>query len=299
MNTNNEESRNVKLLAFCRPMSAKSSIRQITMTPDEVLERRTYIRKVLNGSKLQDLTDDEIDNIRLEQRQDGSILYEDAQGYESYIRAAGMTEDETRFRKSRTMIPFDFMELKGKDFDWNIYGKDISEPKSYINNFILKFPQFQRNGMGLYIYSSMKGSGKTMLSCCIINELVERYPVAVKFINALDLLEMTKESFKGQEPEELKALYAVAVLVIDDIGVQMSKEWIDTVFYRLINARYSNRLVTIYTSNLMTGMLKMDDRIVDRIESTTYLVELPNVPVRSMKRDQEKEKIMELIKTAP
>ena len=110
---------------------------------------------------------------------------------------------------------------------------------------------------------------------------------------------MTKQGYKGDEPEELKPLYTSSVLVIDDIGVQMNKDWINTVFYRLINVRYTERLVTVYTSNVAIDALKMDDRIIDRIESTTYLVELPEVPVRHMKQEKEKEKIFNEIKIAP
>lgn len=138
-----------------------------------------------------------------------------------------------------------------------------------------------------------------MLSCCILNEISNRYPVSVKFINSMDLLEMTKQEYKGEKQEELRPLYTCKVLVIDDIGVQMSKDWINTVFYHLINTRYTKRLVTVYTSNVASDSLKMDDRIIDRIESTTYLVELPEVPVRQMKQEKEKEKIFDEIKNAP
>ena len=79
----------------------------------------------------------------------------------------------------------------------------------------------------------------------------------------------------------------------------MAKDWINTIFYRIINVRYTERLVTIYTSNIATDALKMDERIIDRIESTTYLVELPEVPVRHMKQEKEKERIFNEIENAP
>ena len=112
-------------------------------------------------------------------------------------------------------------------------------------------------------------------------------------------MELTKATYKGMAEEELEALYTASVLVIDDIGVQMSKEWSDTVFYRLVNARYNNRLVTIYTSNQECKNLKMDERIIDRIESTTYPVPLPEEPIRSRKRAEKRSQLMEQIKNAP
>lgn len=269
------------------------------MTPEEIAERRSYIRRTLRDTPRANLSNDTLDNIRLIELESHKYLFEDEKGGEFYIRTSGFTDTEITFRKTRSMIPFEFMGLRAKDFSWEVYGRDVLRAKNYANNFILKFEQFRKKGMGLYIYSATKGSGKTMLACCLLNEISERYAVSVKFINTLDLLELTKQSYRGQEPEELKALYAASVLVIDDIGVQMSKEWIDTVFYRLVNHRYTNKLITLYTSNTASDALKMDDRITDRIESTTYLVELPEVPVRHNRRTAEKERIFREIENAP
>lgn len=294
-----EEIRAKQLVSFRVKKEGSLSYRSMGMTADEVAERRAYIRKALRDTPRNNLPNDILDQIRLVELENKGYIFEDPEGREFYIRSGTLTHEETDFRKARSMIPFNFIGLKGKDFDWNIYRKDVKKSKNYVNNFILKFEQFRERGMGLYIYSTTKGSGKTMLACCILNEISDRYPVSIKFINALDLLEMTKQGYKGDEPEELKPLYTCSVLAIDDIGVQMSKDWINTVFYRLINVRYTDRLITIYTSNIATDALKMDDRIIDRIESTTYFVELPEVPVRHMKQEEEKVKIFNEIENAP
>ncbi len=268
------------------------------MTPEQVIDRRAYIRNALRGSSWQNLSNAELDNIRL-LPYDGANLLEDTEGRMFFIPGKTIPKEETEFRKVRAMMPFEFINLTGKDFDWTLYHENVSELRETVNRFVTKFEQFRKEGMGLYIESSVKGSGKTMLSCCILNELAKRYAITIKFINSLDLLELTKQAYKGTEPEELTNLYQAAVLVIDDIGVQMSREWIDTVFYRLINARYNNRLVTIYTSNTAAGFLKMDERIIDRIESTTYRLMLPEESIRSRIRTQQKSEIMEKIKNAP
>lgn len=289
---------NAKSLAEHRVMGeGRLSCHAAKMTQEEILERRSYIRKALRGSNW-NLNNDQMDGIRLMEESGGYIL-EDENGYLFAIRGSAVTKEEAEFRKVRAMMPFDFMNLTGKDFLWCKYQEDTTIAKELTNRFIMKFQHFRKEGMGLYICSSVKGSGKTMLSCCILNEITKRYKVAVKFINSMDLLELTKKVYKGNDPEELQALYDVSVLVIDDIGVQMSKEWIDTVFYRLINSRYSNKLVTIYTSNISSAHLKMDDRIIDRIESTTYPLMLPEESIRSQIRKQKKEDIMETIKNTP
>lgn len=149
----------------------------------------------------------------------------------------------------------------------------------------------RRRRMGMYIHSGTKGSGKTMLACCVLNEISSRYYGSVKFVNALDFLEMTKKRFNYDNPE-VEALYICKTLVIDDIGAQLDKDWINTVFYRLVNDRYTNHKPTIYTSNLGIDQLKMDDRIIDRIDSASFEIHLPEKSIRREKRQREKDEIM-------
>lgn len=265
-------------------------------TPDDILHRRSYMRRILKDTQFANCLNAQIDGMRLwPERFNGGYFVEDENGYEFLLPGKRITEEETEFRKIRAMMPVEFMNLAGKDFDWGAYSEDVENQKEMVNNFITKYEALSSKGMGLYIFSQTKGSGKTMLSCCILNELSKRYTGSVKFINALDLLEMTKKGYQKEETE-LESLYRCRVLVIDDIGVQLDKDWVNTVFYRLVNERYGSRKPTIYTSNMAINDLKMDDRIIDRIESTSFEVHLPEVPLRSLIRKAEKDK---LIKTAP
>lgn len=267
------------------------------MDADQRLERRSYMRMALkNHPPWCNKANNELDDMRLYRLDDGYIV-EDGKGCEYYLPAAGIAQKESEFRRTRAMMPFEFMNLTGKDFDWTRYRADVSKQKRTVNQYIVNYERFRDNGMGLYIYSGTKGSGKTMLACCLLNEISKRYPGSVKFINTLDFLEMTKKGFRGED--ETKPLYEAGLLVIDDIGVQMSKEWADTVFYRLINNRYTERKPTVYTSNATIDGLKMDDRITDRIESTTYLLQLPEESIRRQARQQEKQRILDEIEKRP
>jgi len=290
---------NVEMLAMHRVLKEGGTIyRALTMDAEEVAERRSYMRRVLRQfPEWCNVDNNTLDDMLLYLVDNGMIVKDEC-GYEHYIPKNRVSLKETEFRKERSMMPFEFMDLNGKDFDWTKYSVDVAKYKSLVSHYIMKFPQFRDNGMGLYIYSGTKGSGKTMLSCCILNEIAKRYAGSVKFINALDLLEMTKKGFQGGE-DEVKQLYYAGLLVIDDIGVQMSKEWVDTVFYRLINDRYINRKPTIYTSNIPIDRLKMDDRITDRIESNTYLIPLPEESIRKAVRQQEKNQLLNEIEKGP
>lgn len=269
----------------------------IPMDSNQLSERRVFLRRALAPyPRWENLTNEQLEDIRLYHVSNGYIA-EDEKGRQFFLPGQNISVKDHEFRKVRAMMPFEFMELTGKDFDWTKYKADITEAKKMVNKYIIYYELFKKNGMGLYIHSGTKGSGKTMLSCCILNEISKRHTGSVKFVNILDFLEMTKKSYDGDE--SVKALYDASLLVIDDIGVQMSKDWIDTVLYRLINERYANRLPTIYTSNIPAERLKMDDRIIDRIESTTYQVELPEESIRKDTRQQAKDKLLHEIENAP
>lgn len=270
----------------------------MNMTPTELNERRIYMRKTLAMyPKWENMTNTQYEDIRV--YREGNLLFvEDANGYEYLLPTTVITEKESEFRKIRAMMPFEFLETKAKDFQWSKYKADTTAAKEMVNRYILHFEKLRNKGIGLYIYSGTKGSGKTMLACCLVNEITHRYKGSVKFVNIIDFLEMTKKGFSG-DAEAVNTIHRAGLLVVDDIGVQMSKEWIDTVLYGLVNDRYVNRLPTIYTSNVSVNRLKMDDRITDRIESTTYSVQLPEESIRKAMREKQKQELLHEIENTP
>lgn len=210
---------------------------------------------------------------------------------EGYGEALYVVEDgriDGDFRKERAKIPLEFLGKKPKDFDWSLYSCDVMTQKKIANAFIVNFDKFETEGKGLYIYSQKKGSGKTMLSCCLLNELIDTRPINAKFITVPDFIELTKKGFKFEScSDEVDAIFATRLLVLDDMGVQMNKEWVDTVLYRLINYRMSKKLVTIFTSNLATNELKIDERISERIFKMAVPLILPEVSIRNKKAQEE------------
>lgn len=280
------------LAGFRVYMEGGNALHAVEMDVEQRAERRMYLRRaLLNYPKYENLTNDEIDQIRLHESTHGYLL-ERADGIEIFLQSKQIAEEETEFRKVRAEIPFAFMNLMGKDFQWDKYKADITVSKNLVNKYILHYEQFRENGMGLYVYSGTKGSGKTMLACCLLNEIVKRYLGSVKFVNVLDFIEMTKKGFDDRN-NDVGAIYKANLLVLDDIGVQMSKDWVNSILYRLVNERFTNKLPTIYTSNLPVDCLRIDDRIIDRIESTTYLIALPEEPIRRGMMQQKKDKLLE------
>ncbi|MCB1172204.1 MAG: ATP-binding protein [Leptospiraceae bacterium] len=108
---------------------------------------------------------------------------------------------------------------------------------------------------GLYLYGPT-GCGKTLLSCAILNEILRVFVLPVKYAKiSRDILGRLQSTFNPNSDiygagKKIEAeLGSVPALVIDDLGVQRETEWANQVLYDLIDTRYENDLLTVFTSN--------------------------------------------------
>lgn len=138
---------------------------------------------------------------------------------------------------------------------------------------------------GLYLWGR-PGTGKTLLACAILNELIFKHRVACKYakINR-DFLNALRESYqKGSEYHGMESAIEtefaeIDLLVIDDFGVQKESDWSNSKLYDLIDARYEQGRLTIFTSNASPAEWKdkAEGRIYSRLQEMTRAIELANV----------------------
>ena len=223
---------------------------------------------------------------------EGTIFYRDEEDrpYEKPCPVCeGGKAKQIETAKKLSNIPLKYSEREYSSFDWNIYrdetGKliDTTKIKDVTEDFLRAFREWQEEGMGLYIYSKTKGSGKTLLASCICNELMDRYKIRTKFVNASQLINLDKsknsESDDEYKRDPIKYLCNCELLVLDDIG-QTQNGYQDSLSYDIVNSRYEKQLITVYTSNLSFGDLSTDERTVQRIASTSFPLKLPEYNVR-------------------
>lgn len=180
-------------------------------------------------------------------------------------------------RQNMSEMPKEYVYKTAKDFKWEWYEEDISIPRKIASRFVNDFSMFRMQGRGLYIYSKARGCGKTMLSCCLANEIEDRQDISIKFTSASDYIELVKARTEDARDRE-KRIRDASLLIIDDIGVQTEKD--SSHLFRLIDYRYRENLPIIYTSNITMDDLRIDNRIKDRIFDTSYTLSLPEVPIR-------------------
>lgn len=144
----------------------------------------------------------------------------------------------------------------------------------------------QKQGIGLYFYSSTKGSGKTRMVCSLANELIEKHQKQVKFSTSMKILDEIKSTWgKRYSPDKteeqlIDELARADILIIDDFGTETEKDWVNEKYYEIIDGRYTSRKITIFTSNYCISRLNYDERITNRILERSLEIPFPEESVR-------------------
>lgn len=195
-------------------------------------------------------------------------------------------------RLSFANIPESFKDVRMSNFDETVYKNTDSQNKIHaavraIIYWLDNFDTIQERGMGLYLYSETKGSGKTRMAASIANELIYEKKIQVKFATSLQILNEIKSSWDNRDREYnesklLDFLCTTEILIIDDFGTEQAKDWIGERFYQIVNSRYVDKKITIFTSNSRLDLLKYDDRITNRIKERTFQIPFPEESVRDI-----------------
>lgn len=191
-----------------------------------------------------------------------------------------MADGRIERRRTRSLIPPEYVYKVVSDFKWSKYNENTEAQKKIANSFVTCFADYRKEGRGLFISSKTKGSGKTMLACCLANEVMKRYDTSIKFITVPEYIELVTERTEAAK-ECRKMLKECGVLILDDIGMESEKQdWITNAVFRLVDFRDKNVLPTIYTSNYEMDKLPGDARIVDRIIGHSVPIKMPEFSVR-------------------
>ncbi|MBK7706194.1 MAG: ATP-binding protein [Acidobacteria bacterium] len=130
----------------------------------------------------------------------------------------------------------------------------------YASKLALDYPAVDR---GLLLMGTV-GVGKTHLAVSILKGLTER-GFSCLFYEFGALLKEIQDSYNpSTQTSELKVLAPILeteILVLDEIGASKPTEWVRDTMAHIINSRYNDRKLTIFTTNYL------DERRNDREET--------------------------------
>lgn len=130
---------------------------------------------------------------------------------------------------------------------------------------------------GLLLMGSV-GVGKTHLSVAIVRALIEK-GIQCLFYEFGALLKEIQNSYNPiSQTSELKVLapvFEAEVLILDELGASKPTDWVRDTMMQIINTRYNNQKLTIFTTNFLDDRITstsetLEDRIGLRLRSRLY-----------------------------
>lgn len=136
---------------------------------------------------------------------------------------------------------------------------------NYAYRLVCEYPAIDR---GLLLMGSV-GIGKTHLSAAILRDLIER-GVPCLFYEFGSLLKEIQDSYNAaSQSSELQVLAPAVeaeVLVLDELGASKPTDWVRDTMMQIINSRYNDKKLTIFTTNYLDRRhTERDETLEDRI----------------------------------
>lgn len=202
--------------------------------------------------------------------------------------------------KNVSGIMAEYRELDIARFPWETYKTDITPIRKIIESFVYDFRKWQDAGIGLYICSQIKGSGKTMVASAICGSICSKYNIAARFTKVEDFLDDIKKIYSGKNKDEipkvsLRRYFDTELLVLDDLGVSTISPWGKDMLHNLVNERYKARKLCIITSNYVLTELPVHPATKDRLNDMCLAVAFPEEPIRAYKAKARKDQMIKLV----
>jgi DNA replication protein DnaC len=178
----------------------------------------------------------------------------------------------------------------------NYYPKNDSQyfAHSFASRLVEEYPAVEA---GLLFMGGV-GVGKTHLAIAVVTDLIEKKGVAGLFYESGSLLKAIQDSYnpvsQTSEMRVLAPVYQAEVLVLDELGATVPTNWVRDTLYQIINNRYNNKKLTIFTTNYLDevrGTVEDSEPEVtkrrtrrlssERIQDMTTLEERIATPLRS------------------
>jgi DNA replication protein DnaC len=149
------------------------------------------------------------------------------------------------------------------------------EAKLVVGKFIEQYPLID---VGL-LFMGTCGVGKTHLAVALLKEVIRKTSDRGLFYDFRDLLREIQGSWNSvsqtSELEVLRPVLDSRILVLDELGANKPTDWVRDTVSHIINCRYNDKRLTVFTSNYLDDPSKpgeetLTDRIGMRLRSRLY-----------------------------
>ncbi len=179
--------------------------------------------------------------------------------------------------------------LQANNFDTLTYkyhsGEALSQFEGAValsHRFVDNFAESSSN----ILFCGDVGTGKSFLSGCIAKSLIDKGHSVIYFSATSFFETIARETFDSKSKEELYNLYDYIyncdLLIIDDLGTELTNSFVSSSFFTCINERCLRRKSTIISTNLSLEDIRdrYSDRIFSRIISGFTICKLTGPDLR-------------------
>lgn len=219
------------------------------------------------------------------------------QGYIGNRKCHCFLQEEIDLLYSQTTIKELLKQENFENFSDQYYSRTLTDPNSgasayemahkalkQCKNFVKNFSSSYEN---ILLYGNT-GVGKTFLTNCIAKALLDRCH-SVLYFSATTLFDtLAKNTFEQRLDEVPSSSYILDcdLLIIDDLGTEMSNSFVLSKFFEVINERHLRRKSTLISTNLSMETLKdiYTERTFSRIFGNYILIKLIGNDIRIQKK---------------
>jgi DNA replication protein DnaC len=130
-----------------------------------------------------------------------------------------------------------------------VYNESLERASAHARRVAEAFPG---GGRGLFL-EGQPGVGKTHLAVAILKQVIQTGGAHGLFYDTRDLLRVIRSTYdpsiRTTELEVLRPVMHADLLVLDDLGAEKTSEWVEETMNLIVNTRYNERRLTIFTSN--------------------------------------------------
>jgi DNA replication protein DnaC len=195
----------------------------------------------------------------------------EANGVSRVTRCDCRLQSASFARIKRAGIPSRYLHCTLDNFE--AYNESLQRAVKYARSAAAAFPnRVSERDSGLLLIGQ-PGVGKTHLAVAMLKECIHRGATGV-FYTTMDLMVALRQTYASDsgasESEVLRQITEADIVVLDELGRERATEWRDEMLHLIVNARYSNRRPTIFTTNYDVADVDDPDALQVRVGLRVY-----------------------------